>query len=360
LNYPTKYSVVTEKLNDKDVSTTDTLKALSVNKIQGYITDENGSKVNDFNGLLEIAMYDKLQKITTLNNESDGALTYEDRPNMIYSGKARVKNGEFSFTMMVPRDIRYNYGLGRINYYASDSIVDREAQGFYENFTVGGSNPNIQNETNGPEVNLYLTSPNFVSGGKVNETPYFVAHISDQSGINTVGSGIGHDLKLVIDDNPYNVFILNDYFEAETDSYHAGSVRMKLPEMTAGKHTLTFNAWDLLNNSTTVSANFEVVPGLTPVIFNVYNYPNPVRTATTFVIENDRPQTILETTVDVFDLSGRTIFSTKQSNAENVTWDLKDSACNRVQPGVYIYRISIKTSNSEQTSKSNKIVVMGQ
>lgn len=360
LNYPTKYNIVTEKLNDKVISSTDTLKALSVNKIQGYVTDENGSKVNDFNGLLEIAMYDKLQKITTLNNEGDGALTYEDRPNMIYSGKARIKNGEFTFTMMVPRDIRYNYGTGRINYYASDSIVDREAQGYYENFIVGGSISNFQNETNGPDVNLYLNSPNFVSGGKVNETPYFVAHISDQSGINTVGSGIGHDLKLVIDDNPYNVFILNDYFEAETDSYQAGSVRMKLPEMTAGKHTLTFSAWDLLNNSTTVSANFEVVPGLTPVIFNVYNYPNPVRTATTFVIENDRPQTILETTVEVFDLSGRTIFSTKQNNAENVTWNLKDSAGNRVQPGVYIYRISIKTSNSEQTSKSNKIVVIGQ
>ena len=360
LTYPTNYKIITEKLNDKEVAATDTLRALSVNRFQGYIADDNGNKVTDFNGTLEIAMYDKMQKITTLNNHQDGSITYEDRPNILYSGKARVTDGTFTFTAMIPRDIRYNYEKGRINYYASDSLTDREAQGYYENFIVGGSTINYQNETEGPIVTMYMNSPNFTSGGKVNETPMFVARLSDTNGINTVGSGIGHDLRLVIDDDPVTSYTLNDYFEAETDSYQQGVVRMKLPLMAAGKHTLTFHCWDLLNNSTTSTLDFEVVPGLTPEIFQVYNYPNPVRNATTFMIEHDRPQVILETKVDIFDISGRIIFTINQSNSDNLTWDLKDSTGKKVQPGVYLYRISVKTTNSELTSKANKIIVLGQ
>ena len=222
------------------------------------------------------------------------------------------------------------------------------------------STSNYQHETDGPVVEMFLNSPNFASGGKVNETPMFVAHISDINGINTVGSGIGHDLRLVVDDNPVTSYTLNDYFEAETNSYQAGTVRMKLPQLAAGKHTLTFHCWDLLNNSTTVTLDFEVVPGLTPEIFNVYNYPNPVRTGTTFVIEHDRPQVILETSVEVFDISGRLVYFRNQSNAENLKWDLSDNTGKKVQPGVYLYRISVKTPNSEQTSKANKIIVLGQ
>ena len=207
---------------------------------------------------------------------------------------------------------------------------------------------------------MYLNTPNFTPAGKVNETPMFVARVSDKNGINTVGSGIGHDMRLVIDGNPLTSYTLNDNFEAETGSYQEGTVRMKLPQMSAGKHTITFFCWDLLNNSTTATLDFEVVPGLIPELFSVYNYPNPVRTGTSFVIEHDRPQVILETTLDIFDISGRLIISVRQNSAENLKWDLKDSTGKKVQAGVYLYRISIKTNNSEQTSKANKIIVLGQ
>lgn len=360
LTYPTGYRVITEKINDKTVSNSDTLKALSVNKFQGYIVDDNNNKVTDFNGKLEISIYDKMQKITTLDNDKAGSITYEDRPNLLYSGKANITDGVFTFTAMIPRDIRYNYGSGRINYYASDSNSDREAQGFYENFTVGGSTPDFIQDNEGPAVTMYLNTPNFTPAGKVNETPMFVARVSDKNGINTVGSGIGHDMRLVIDGNPLTSYTLNDNFEAETGSYQEGTVRMKLPQMSAGKHTITFFCWDLLNNSTTATLDFEVVPGLIPELFSVYNYPNPVRTGTSFVIEHDRPQVILETTLDIFDISGRLIISVRQNSAENLKWDLKDSTGKKVQAGVYLYRISIKTNNSEQTSKANKIIVLGQ
>lgn len=363
LNYPDEYKVVTEKINGNNVQPTDTLRALSVNTVQGYITDMNGSKVTDFNGLVEITIYDKKQNITTLNNHNEpkGAFTYQDRPNILYSGKAQVSGGEFSFKFMMPRDIRYNFDTGRINYYANDTITGKEGQGYYEKFIVGGgSATHTDYETDGPTINMYLNTPSFTNGGKVNETPLFVAHIFDINGINTVGSGIGHDLRLVIDSDSYSSYTLNENFEAEPNSYQAGRVQIKLPEMSPGKHTLTFHAWDLLNNSSQATLEFEVVQGLEPIIFSVRNYPNPAKVETSFVVDHDRPEVILETKVEVFDLAGRLIFTKEQKSADNLKWDLKDSTGNRVRPGLYIYNISAKTTNSEFASKANKIVVLAQ
>ncbi|NLJ20217.1 MAG: type IX secretion system sortase PorU [Bacteroidales bacterium] len=357
LNYPDQYKVITSKINDSEVLGKDTLKALSTATVSGFIADQNGNKVSDFNGTVEIVVYDKVEKITTLNNEGDGTLTYYDRSNTLFSGKVKVVNGEFTFTFLLPKDIKYNYGSGRINYYAYDETNNFEAQGYFENFLIGGSSTNLPNDNIGPEIDIYLNSPEFVSGGKVNETPLFVANISDENGINTVGSGIGHDLLLTVDNDPNKTYILNDYYTAAENSYQQGTVSYKLSTLQEGKHTLTFRAFDLLNNSTSDTIEFEVVKGLAPVIFSVYNYPNPVREQTKFVIQHDRPETLLTTTVEIFDLSGRKIWMFSQTSADEVTWNLTTSNGEKVQKGIYLYRVSIRTENSSLTSRTNKIIV---
>lgn len=361
LNYPTKYRVVTSSINESTNLGSDTLRALSVATIKGYITkNESGDKVTNFNGTIQAVIYDKIQKITTLNNEKDGAFVYSDRPNTLFSGKAEVKNGEFTISFMLPKDIKYNYGTGRINYYASDNTNNYEAQGYFENFLVGGTDKNYINELIGPTVKLYLNSENFVSGNKVNEEPLFIANVSDTNGINTVGSGIGHDVMLTIDQDPTQSYILNDYFQAKENSYSEGTIRYKLPEMSNGKHTLTFRVWDLLNNSTTQSINFEVEKGLTPTIFNTYNFPNPVKSETNIIVEHDRPETILKTSVEIFDLSGRKIWSFSQASAKNIKWNLAGDDGITVKTGVYFYRVTIKTANSDSYSKTNKMLITEQ
>jgi hypothetical protein len=360
LNYPTKYQVVTSKVNESTTFGNDTLRALSVATIHGYIADENGTKIDNFNGTLHAVAYDKIQRITTLNNEGDGALTYSDRPNTLFSGNVEVKNGVYSFSFMLPKDIKYNYGGGRINYYAEDDTNNFEAQGYFENFIIGGTNKNYIDETDGPTVSLFMNSENFVSGDKVNETPLFIANVSDIDGINTVGSGIGHDIMLTVDQDPAQSYVLNDYFQAKANSYTDGVVNFKLPLLKNGKHTINFRVWDLLNNSTNSSTNFEVIKGLTPVIFTVYNYPNPVKVQTSIVVKHDRPETILNTSVDIFDLSGRKIWSFSQSSADNISWNLITNDGKRVKTGIYLYRVSIKTKDSDVTSKTNKMLIVEQ
>jgi len=310
-----------------------------------------------FKGKVYADVFDKIQQITTLNNDKTGNMTYFDRPNKLFSGVAEVVNGEFEITFIIPRDIKYNYGTGRINFYAEDSSSGHEAQGMLERFLIGGSDENIVYENDGPEVAMYLNVPGFQSGDQTNESPLFIADVSDISGINQVGSGIGHDITLIIDDDPGMFFTLNDYYISEINDFTRGQVRFKLPELKSGKHTLTFRVWDMLNNSTTRTLDFEVVKGLQPVIFKISNYPNPVRSFTRFVIEHDRPETVISTKVDVFDVSGRRVWTFNQSTLDEIHWNISDDFGRQLPKGVYLYRISIDTGKGFIESKLNKFIL---
>ncbi len=185
-----------------------------------------------------------------------------------------------------------------------------------------------------------------------------MANVSDLNGVNCVGSGIGHDILLTIDEDPAKAYLLNDYFETTVNNYKAGTIKYKLPEMEEGKHILTFRVWDLLNNSSSKTIEFEVVKGLTPEIFSISNYPNPAKISTRIVVNHDRPETILNTNVEIFDLSGRKIWSISQSTADNIEWDLNTSDGIKVKTGIYLYRVTIKFNETEVYSKINKMLVI--
>jgi hypothetical protein len=359
LDFPTDYGVKTTSINGNANFETDTLKAMGVVNVSGEIVDNQSmQKVSDYKGTVWVDVLDKALRITTQNNQNDGNMTYTDRPNVLYSGKADVADGSFSFTFMLPKDIKYTYGKGRVNYYAASATDGSEAQGYFENFIVGGTNKNAVYESTGPEIELFLNSTTFKNGDAVNELPVLIANISDQSGINKVGSGIGHDLLITIDNDPAQSYVVNDYFETKANSYNEGTLHYKLPSLADGKHSLTFKAWDLLNNSSAKTIEFEVIAGLQPVIFKIYNYPNPVVSGTQIVVEHDRPETVLDATIEIFDLSGRKIWMFEQSNTDNVKWDLRAADGVKVKPGIYLYKVSISTANSEIYSKTNKLLVI--
>ena len=354
LAFPDDYTVVT-------TTNLDTLHALSIQTVEGYIRTDDNDTASWFNGKLSVTILDKMQQITTLDNdhtEEEGKhpYTYNDYPSPLFKGETNVINGLFSYTFMVPKDIRYNYGNGRIVYYAVDSLNAEEAIGHYEDFLVGGSSTVAIVDTIGPDIDLYLNTPSFRDGGTTYEYPHFYANVSDEHGINTAGSGIGHDLLLTIDNDPNKTFIVNDYFSALNGSYQAGTVSYSLPEMTEGAHSLTFRAWDLLNNSNTRSLNFQVVKGYDAQLCSVVTYPNPVRSSgqLTILIDYDQPDKLAETDIFVYDMTGRLVYHTSQKGADPIHWNLSDFA---IRSGVYVYKVQIKVAGSRASSKQGKIIV---
>ncbi len=352
LHYPTDYRVRTEQASD-------TLNALTLHSFTGWIEAENGDTARDFNGVVNISLMDKMQKITTLDNdESDPKqkrrYTYNDYPNTLYQGLARVTNGHFDYTFMVPKDIRYNFGNGRITYYALDSI-NGEGVGHYENFVVGGSAAVAIVDTLGPDLKIYLNTPSFRNGDKTTPNPHFYAEIYDDHGINTVGSGIGHDLLLTIDGDPNMVYVLNDNYES-SGSYQSGRVNYGLSGLPEGNHTLTFRAWDLLNNSSSEALSFTVVNGLEPTMYSIIAYPNPLRVDETmhFTIDYDQPDELMEVGIYVYSPQGQLVYQSSRQGTEQHSFALDNTY---LTPGVYLYRVTLTTTEGKSTGKSGKLVV---
>lgn len=342
------------------------LKAGAIVTMTGHIESAEGSLNNAFNGRVTATVRDTRELVTCkLNNtSSDGAQTafqYYDRQKTIYQGTDSVRNGQFTFTFAVPRDINYADGTGLINLYAvSDDYT--LAHGSEDNFIVNGTEE-MANDSIGPSIYCYLNTPSFVNGGNVNTTPYFVAEVTDKDGINASGSGVGHDLQLVIDGDMQKTYNLNDNFQFEFGSYTKGSTYYNIPELDEGAHTLRFRAWDILNNSSTVTLAFNVVKGLTPEITSVSCTENPARTSTTFIVSHNFSGADVDLVLDVFDMSGRLLWQHSESGTSTGTsytynWDLTTDDGQRLQTGVYLYRVRLSSNGSSQATKAKKLVVI--
>lgn len=354
LAYPTQFNIRT-------TSCSDTVRALTVHSVKGEVIDSLNQVMDWFNGTLMVTVYDKLQKITTRDNDEKDpskqqVLTYNDYPNILYSSEVTVTDGKFEFTFMAPKDIRYNYGNGRIVYYAFDRENAAEAVGHFEDFIIGGSSPVAVIDTIGPDITLYLNNKAFKDGGDTHQNPHFYADLYDDNGINTVGSGIGHDLLLIVDQSPKMTYVLNDYYTGNNGDYRSGQVSYKMPELESGAHTLTFRAWDLFNNSSTKSLNFTVVKDLEMSIFSVTAYPNPVSETgvMTIKLEYDRPDDLVQTDIYIYNMAGQIVWQHSQDDAKAIEWNIGELG---ITSGIYVYRLQMQTASTSVVSQTGKLIV---
>lgn len=365
LHLPTEQIVIDEINGVNIASTTDypTLKAGSTATIKGHIAGQDA-----FNGIVTATIRDTEELITCRQNDKydgDGAenpFTFYDRTKTLFSGSNNVVNGQFDFTFAVPKDINYADDWGMINLYAVNNEHNIMANGVSTDFIIGGSSLDNGNLI-GPSIYCYLNSPSFTNGGNVNTTPYFVANIADNDGINATGNGIGHDMELIIDGQLNKTYILNDNFTFDFGSYTSGSTWYNIPELEPGPHKLLFRAWDILNNSSATELDFNVVKGLEPVLYSVGVTNNPASTSTTFIINHDRTGGSIDVEINVYDLAGRPMWNHHANGvstvgAYTVDWDLSVSNGSRLPTGVYIYRVSISSDGSKQTSKAKKLIVL--
>ncbi|MDR1783840.1 MAG: type IX secretion system sortase PorU [Dysgonamonadaceae bacterium] len=367
LNYPDG-GIKLETINGENVSDDRTFnfKALDRITITGSVTDFNGQQNNQFSGVLNISVSDSKQTIESVTaSENNNHFYYSTYPNVIYTGTCAVENGKFKFSFTVPLDISYTKSSGLMNFYASDPTANSDAYGSFQNYVLSGSNDNTSDDELGPEIeNMYLNTTSFVDGDKVNETPFFVAYVFDEDGINRSGSGLGHDISLNIDGINSKTYNLNNYYEFIDET--SGYVGFSIPTLSAGKHKLYFRIWDVKNNSTLDSLNFEVMEGFKPQLFNIDARENPARTNTYFILEHNLPETQLEVDLRVFDLMGRLVWSHIERGSSGylsyypIEWNLQNNAGNRVATGIYVYRASIRTSTSVEVTKGKKIIVLAQ
>ena len=363
LSIPKNFSQIT-KINGMTLDQeNDTLKALSFVNIQGQINDQSGNKLTDFNGFVYPLIFDKSSEVTTLANDpASDPFTFDLQKNVLYKGKAEVKNGDFEFSFVVPKDIAYNYGLGKLSMYASSNEAD--AAGCNREIVIGGFDENSQVDNEGPQIELFLNDENFVEGGMTNENPVLLAKVSDENGINTIGNGIGHDITAILDVNATDIKILNDYYESDVNTYQSGSIRYPFSKLEEGNHELTFKVWDIYNNSSTASLKFYVSASVTLALEAVMNYPNPFYDETVFSFEHNAGDQELLLTIDIFSIDGRLVkhlednFVPYSSRINHIRWDGTNEQGSKIMKGMYIYRLQLSNEDGVQKSETSKLVYL--
>jgi hypothetical protein len=363
LAYPWHGKVVTDSINNVSVNVvTDSLKALSMITVAGHIEDEAGRELNDFGGLVSPTVFGKSVSVQTLSNDGGEKNEFSMRNNVLFSGKTNSKNGRFRFSFIVPRDIDYNFGQGKISYYASGDEID--GTGYYDGIIVGGFDGKAESDSAGPEIKLFLNDTLFRDGGMTDQNPKLYAVIDDKDGLNTAGTGIGHDLTCWLDDDRDNTFVLNNYFENDFGSYRKGSVTFPFFGMVRGNHTITLKAWDNFNNSSEKTLAFFVEDKEAFILSNIINYPNPFTSETKISAGHNRPEEESEITIMIFDITGRIIRIIMSSSVPAgyqiapVTWDGTDAYGKKVGRGVYIYRISARTKGGETATASGRMIFL--
>ena len=359
-------TVVTSTINGHSCdSIPDTLKALSEVTITGFIQNTNGQKMSNFNGEIYPTVFDKPYLITTLSNDPDSPpYNFYQQNHILFKGKANVINGNFTFSFILPKDMKLAYGEGKISYYAKDSIVD--ATGFYEgnNFIIGGIDTLVNFGKTGPSIRLYMNDSNFISGNIIDKNPIMLAFLKDSNGINNTGNGFGHDITAVLDGNTGNTLDLNDYYIPDANTFTKGIIAFPFVNLSEGLHTLKLTVWDMCDNSAEDSIKFIVSTPSSLLLKNMYNFPNPFSDKTGFYFEHNQPCCELDVEINIYSISGahvktiHQIVPTVDYSISPIEWNGRNDAGAKIESGVYIYNIKVLTTEGSYLESSNKLIIL--
>lgn len=369
-----QYEIRTTKINDSPVTdqSQDTLRALETVTIEGDILDSLGNVYTSFNGVIYPTIFDKVASFTTLGQDSGSTpYEYDLQKSVLFKGRASVINGHFQFTCVIPKDINFEFGDGKISYYASDTIQRIDAAGYYDKVIIGGTNPNGFTDDEGPLVDVYMNTEDFVFGGITDPNPTLLVKLKDDFGINVVGNSIGHDLEGLLDGNTQNTYLLNDFYEAEQDDYRQGTVRFPLKDIEPGLHNVKVKAWDVSNNSSEGYTEFVVAESAVVALEHVLNYPNPFFDHTCFQFDHNMTGLEMEVLIRIYTNSGKLVKTIEKSMISEgsirkdncIEWDGLDDYGDQLARGVYIYKVFIRATNvSTQTIKGEsgfeKLVIL--
>ena len=357
LNFP-EFNCENLTINNQSVSQFGgTLSPLSQVAISGEIQDRTGKKMELLSGSLSAIIYDQPTEKNTLGNGGLPPFTYQVQDNVLFSGTVPVRSGSFNYAFIVPKDVNFNKEAGLIRYYFSNGASD--ANGSFANiFFNGGTNIPLADNT-GPVIKVYLENEAFRDGGTVSVNPLLMVDLSDDSGINTTGYGIGHDITLELDGLASDQVVLNDYYQSDAGTWKSGSILYPLSALSPGWHTLTLKAWDTADNSSAVTVRFFARNNL--AFDSAGNFPNPFTVQTRFVLHHNRYDELFKVDLEIIDLEGRTVSKTHQVLASQ-GYEISDLYWNPGQSdpvpsaGTYIYRITLTDQEGFHASRSGRLV----
>lgn len=341
------------------LTTSDTIKALSLTSVKGTIT-RNGAPVSNFNGKVRVEALDTEREVNYRANNL--SISYTLPGNSLFRGEAPVVNGKFEVKFIAPKDLTYGGKRGRFTTYFWNDTTD--GNGYRESIAVSGSATSFADKE-GPEIQIgFAGAERFMSGGYVGLNPTLHVEMHDSvSGINLAGE-IGHKITLTVDGNTGSKIDVTDLFNYKSGSYTRGELFYTFTGLAEGRHAVEVKAWDNFNNSSAAAVEFVIAADDELRLNAVMNYPNPLRNETTFTFELNHPSATVE--IKIYTLAGRLIRTLEAVEAASgfnmVRWDGRDGDGDRLANGVYLYKIiarrpALANNGALQAEEIGKIVV---
>lgn len=355
----------TEDIADLDPDDYPVLPARGRAQVKGVVRRSDGSVNTDFNGLIDLTLYDGAKAYTSNPRPNGETVNYDNHGSLLYRGMTKVTAGEWSTTLIIPADVEQLYTNALLSCYAYSEGGD-DAHGSFSDFYIFGYDDSAPEDNEGPQIHYFaLNREDFEDGGLVHTSPVVMAKISDESGINLSSLGIGHQITLTLDERTYFDDV-NTYYTPDTEDFTAGTILYPLPVLEAGEHSLRLTVWDNANNSASADISFNVAAAKRPEIYDLYTDVNPARDHVTFTLSTDRPMASVECTVEVFDLNGRRVWTSQRTASTDmlasisVSWDLCTSQGVRVPRGIYLYRATVTSPDGTSATRSRKLAVTAQ
>ncbi|MFT6053808.1 MAG: hypothetical protein ACJASP_000692 [Roseivirga sp.] len=359
LNYPNKEITITKINGIVPNAQSDTLRAMQRVRIEGEI-ERAGQIETSFNGNLNFSLFDKRNNRQTIGTESS-PFSYLERDSQLFNGTASVIDGHFTIELVVPKNINYQFGSGKMSMYAFETDKIADAFGAKIDFTLGGTAKNPATDLNPPEVKAYINDTSAVKKIIVKRDASLLLQLFDENGINISESGIGQNLSATLNDSiTYN---LNNFYRAKLDDFQKGQVNFPMRNLPLGINRLEIRAWDNFNNLSKTEIQFEVTSENSTLISEINSYPNPFVDHTTFSIVHNGAGEALELTIDIVNAKGGKVITLQSeieigSNTETITWNGTDKYGSKLSKGIYIYNVILRSTDSGKTHvKRQKLII---
>ena len=353
--------IATLRVNGRDpANNVISIHAMSVVTIEGEIRTLDGLVDPLFNGELWVTMYDRKSNIAV--PYSNGVANVSYHKDKLYHGRVSVSAGKFSIAFQVPKDIKPDSGEPRFAYYAYDSIRNIDAMGVFSNLILGGTDPAMQPDNEGPQISFYWNTPSFQNGDVAERQGVLYADLYDAQGIYHYDFSLGRDMVLNSNFSIYDNLILNDLYEPELNDYRRGRIAIPVSGLTEGTYEFDLKVWDMQNNSST--AHLWLVVGGDVFLAGVRNYPNPFNEETRITMSHVGKGGSFHVVVEMFDVLGRNVarltkqvVSTGDGELEPIVWNGRDQWGNMLPTGIYLYRLTLTDEDGFSRTVSQRLMI---
>ena len=354
--------IAVQKVNGEWVEGSDNinLHGMSMVTMEGVVKKNSGVVDTGFNGILWVRLFDKASKIR-VNRYGAGYRDVHCYKDVLYQGRVSVTNGRFTVSFQVPKDIMLENGQPRFTLYAYDSIRGLDAMGKFDDLTLGGIDPAMVADDEGPKVDFYWNTPDFVNGQLVERQGVLFADLYDAQGIYHYDFSLGRDIVMNSNLMAYNHLVLNDCFEPALNDFRRGRLAIPVSDLEPGTYEFQLKVWDTQNNPTEALLWFVVDDDL--FLSQVRNFPNPFNEETRISMTHVGEDGDFDVSIEIFDIMGRPVqhlskrVTSTNGVIEPIRWDGCSYSGTHLRSGVYLYRLTLTDENGFFRTVSQRMVI---